>query len=223
VRRYPAPVLPLPDRHQARRRLPRLLLGLVLCGAGVAGMVRARLGLGPWDVFHQGLADRTGIAIGTVSILVGFLVLLAWIPLHRGTSLALGVGTLSNIVVIGLVIDVILAVSPDPTSTPLRWALMLAGPVLVGVGCGFYVGAGLGPGPRDGVMTGLAGHGVPTWIARTGIELTALLAGWLLGGTVGIGTVWFAVAIGPVVHLALAHLTIDPDDHVERITVVSGE
>ena len=208
-----------PSAAAARRRLPRLLLGLVLCGMGVAAMVRARMGLGPWDVFHQGLSDRTGIPIGTVGILVGFVVLLAWIPLRQ----RIGLGTLVNIVVIGLVIDAILAVTTDPSAYGVRAALMVAGPLLVGLGCGLYIGAGLGAGPRDGVMTGLTARGVPTWIARTGIELSALAAGWLLGGTVGVGTVWFALAIGPVAHVALDRFTMDPDDHVEAITVVSGE
>ena len=100
---------------------------------------------------------------------------------------------------------------------------MVAGPLLVGLGCGLYIGAGLGAGPRDGVMTGLTARGIPTWIARTGIELSALAAGWLLGGTVGVGTVWFALAIGPVAHVALDRFTLDPEDHVEAITVVSGD
>ncbi len=208
-----------PTAASARRRFPRLLVGLVVCGVGIAGMVRARLGLGPWDVFHQGLSDRTGVPIGTVGILVGFAVLFCWIPLRQ----RIGLGTVCNIIIIGVVIDALLAATSDPSAFAVRVALMVAGPVLVGVGCGLYIGAGLGPGPRDGVMTGLADRGVPTWIARTGIELSALAAGWLLGGTVGVGTVWFAVAIGPVAHVALERFTMDPDDHVEAITVISGE
>jgi len=219
VGRYPATVFAFPTAASARRRLPRLLAGLVLCGIGIAGMVLARLGLGPWDVFHQGLSDRTGVPIGTVGILIGFAVLLAWIPLRQ----RIGLGTVCNIVIIGLVIDAILAVAPEPSAFAVRVVLMAAGPVLVGVGCGLYIGAGLGPGPRDGVMTGLADRGIPPWIARTGVELSALAAGWLLGGTVGAGTLWFALAIGPVAHLALDRFTMDADDHVEAITVVSGE
>lgn len=208
-----------PTMASARRRLPRLVAGLVMCGVGVAGMVRARLGLGPWDVFHQGISDHSGIPIGTVAILVGFVVLLAWIPLRQ----RIGLGTILNIVVVGLVIDAVLAVAPEPSSLAVRWLLMAAGPILVGVGCGLYIGAGLGPGPRDGVMTGLADRGMPTWVARTGIELTALAAGWLLGGTVGVGTVWFALSIGPVAHVALRRLTLDPADHASDVVVVSGE
>lgn len=189
-----------------RARLPRLLLGLVLCGWGIAAMVAADLGLGPWDVLHQGLSRSTGIPIGTVGIIVGALVLLLWIPLRE----KLGIGTILNVVVIGVVIDLTLLVLPTPDSLWLRVLELGVGPILFAIGSGFYIGAGLGPGPRDGLMTGLARRGLPVGRIRTGIELTALGAGWLLGGTVGIGTAYFAVVIGPLVSWFLRRLTI-PD------------
>lgn len=191
----------LPDvfiRHkpsEIRLRLPRLMLGLVLCGWGIALMVAANLGLGPWDVLHQGLSQLTGVPIGMVNILVGAAVLLAWIPLRQ----RLGVGTLLNVVVIGVVIDLTLLVLPEDASLGWRIVELAFGPVLFAVGSGFYIGAGLGPGPRDGLMTGIARRGPSVALVRTGIEMTALAGGWLLGGTVGIGTVYFALVIGPLV------------------------
>jgi uncharacterized membrane protein YczE len=202
--------------HAIVRRLPRLLLGLVLCGVGIATMVLANLGLGPWDVFHQGISRHTGVAIGTVGIITGFVLLPAWVPLSE----KIGVGTLLNIVVIGVVIDGILAVFAAPSDPVVRFVLMAIGPILFGIGSGFYIGAGVGPGPRDGIMTGLAAKGRPVWLVRGAIELVVLLAGWLLGGSVGVGTVWFALGIGPIVHLALHLLRMDP---IEPFTVVGAE
>lgn len=184
--------------------MPRLLPGLVLCGFGLALMVLGDLGLGPWEVLHQGLSERTGVPIGTVGILVGFLVLLAWLPLRQRA----GVGTLCNVVLIGLVVDATLALAPEPAGTAARWACMLAGVVLFGVGSGLYIGAGLGPGPRDGLMTGLAARGHSLRLVRTLIELGALMAGWALGGTVGVGTLVFAFGIGPLVQLFLGRFTV---------------
>jgi len=190
---------------ELRRRLPRLLTGLVLCGTGLALMVLADLGLGPWEVLHQGLSHRTGIPIGRTGILVGFVVLAAWVPLR----LRPGLGTVCNVVLIGLVIDAVLALVPPPTGMAVRAAVMVAGVVLVGIGSGLYIGAGLGAGPRDGLMTGLAGRGVGSVRAvRTAIELSALSGGWLLGGRVGIGTIVFALGIGPLVQAALGRLTV---------------
>jgi uncharacterized membrane protein YczE len=191
---------------ELRRRLPRLLFGLVLCGAGIAVMVAAELGLGPWDVLHQGLANLTGAPIGTMSIAVGAGVLLLWIPLHERP----GLGTVLNVVVIGVVIDLALLVLPTPAGLGARIPMMLAGPVLFAIGSGFYLGAGLGSGPRDGVMTGLARRGWPVGVARAAIEFTVLGLGWVLGGTVGLGTLAFAVSIGPLVHVCLPWLAI-PD------------
>ena len=191
---------------ELRRRLPRLLVGLVLCGLGIASMVAADLGLGPWDVLHQGLSRRSGIPIGTTAILVGLVVLGLWFPLRERP----GVGTVLNVIIVGAVIDLTLLVLVTPAALWLRWVMMLAGPVLFAIGSGYYIGAGLGSGPRDGVMTGLARRGIPVGVARAAIELTVLLAGWLLGGTVGAGTLAFALGIGPLVHLFLPRLSV-PD------------
>lgn len=192
-------------RRELRRRLPRLVFGLVLCGLGIASMVAADLGLGPWDVLHQGVSERTGVPIGTVSIGVGVLVMLLWLPLRERP----GLGTVTNVVLIGVVIDLTLLWLETPESVALRTVMMVAGPLLFGIGSGFYIGAGLGPGPRDGVMTGLAARGLPVAGARTAIELSALGVGWLLGGTAGLGTLVFAFGVGPVVHWALPRLATD--------------
>ena len=205
-------MLPLPDRRELARRVPRLVAGLVLCGVGIASMVLADLGLGPWDILHQGISKRTGIGIGTVGILVGLGVLLLWIPLRQ----RIGVGTVLNTILIGVTIDVVLAVAPDPTHIALRSGLLLSGIVLMGVGIGMYIGAGLGPGPRDGVMTAFADRGYSVRVVRTLIELSALAGGALLGGSVGLGTVLFALLIGPIVHHTLPWLTIAPRAAVER-------
>ena len=170
-------------------------------------MIRARLGLGPWEVLHQGISERTGVPIGTVGIVVGLLVLLGWVPLKQ----RLGVGTITNAVLIGLTIDAVLARTGDPSNVAVRLGCMVAGITLFGVGSGLYIGAGLGPGPRDGLMTGIAGHPrtrLSLRAVRTAIELSALAGGWLLGGTVGIGTIAFAFAIGPLVQLSLGRLTV---------------
>lgn len=191
--------------RETLRRLPSLLLGLYLFGAGIAVMVAADLGLGPWDVFHQGLSELTGLSIGRIINLVGLAVVLGFIPLRE----KVGLGTILNAIVIGVAADLTATVLPALTSTPIRWTAMLAGPVLIAIGSGFYIGAGLGPGPRDGIMTGLARRGVDVWKARFGIELTALLIGVLLGGSVGFGTIWFAVSIGPLVQFFLRRLTMN--------------
>lgn len=195
-------MLASPSATELRRRLPRLLLGLVLCGLGIATMVAAELGLGPWDVLHQGLSKMTGIPIGTVGIAVGVLVLVGWLPLRERP----GIGTVLNVLLIGVVIDVTLLWLQTPEPVWQRWAYMLAGPVLFGVGSGFYLGTGLGSGPRDGIMTGLARRGLPVGVVRAAIEVGVLVLGWVLGGTVGIGTVVFALTIGPIVHVALPRL-----------------
>ena len=195
-----------PPADRLARRLGQLLVGLVLYGASDALLVLGGLGLDPWDVLHQGLARRTGIPIGTWTIIVGAAVLLMWIPLRQRP----GVGTACNVIVIGTVMDVVLAVVPAPQALPLRWASLLAGVALNGVATACYIGAGLGPGPRDGLMTGIARRGHSLRLVRTSIELSVLVAGWLLGGTVGVGTVLYAVSIGPLVHLLLPRLTIRP-------------
>src|SRR5919197_4363398 len=168
-------------RRQLPRRLIQLYIGLLLYGLSGALMVRSRLGLDPWDVFHQGLAGHLGLAIGTVVIIVGAAVLLLWIPLRQRP----GFGTLSNAVVIGLAMNWSLALLPTPSPLVWRIAEMVSGIVLCGVATGMYIGAALGPGPRDGLMTGLVRRtGRSIRLVRTGIELTVLAIGWLLGGTV---------------------------------------
>src|SRR5581483_9118900 len=179
------------------RRLVQLYLGLVLYGASASLMVLARLGLNPWDVFHQGLAKHSGLAIGTWSILVGLVVLLLWIPLRQRP----GIGTVSNVVFIGGTMDVVLSQLSPPHALPLRIVCLVAGVVLNGVATGAYIGAGLGPGPRDGLMTGLAARGHSIRVVRTALEVTVLITGWLLGGTVGVGTLLYAVSIGPLAHM----------------------
>ncbi|TNH27149.1 hypothetical protein FHG89_18895 [Micromonospora orduensis] len=186
-------------RHRPARRLSQLYVGLVLYGVSMALMVRSDLGLDPWDVFHQGLAERTGLSFGTVTIGVGALVLLLWIPLRQRP----GLGTVSNVVVIGLVVDATLALLPAGGPLGVRIALLVTGIVVNGAATGLYLGAQLGPGPRDGLMTGFVARR-PGWsvrLVRTVIEVTVLALGWLLGGTVGVGTVAYALAIGPLAHL----------------------
>lgn len=198
----------IPTRDRLGHRLRRLVLGLVLCGLGIAFMVAADLGLGPWDVLHQGVSRNTGIPIGTVGIIVGLVVLLGWIPLRE----RIGIGTVLNVIVIGVVIDLTLLGLDTPDAMTLRVGYLLLGPLLFGIGSGFYIGAGLGSGPRDGLMTGLARRGLPVHGVRTGIEVTALVIGFLLGGTAGIGTLLFAFTIGPLVHVFLPRLRVDDRD-----------
>ncbi|MGK0482263.1 MAG: putative membrane protein YczE [Planctomycetota bacterium] len=188
------------------RRLPRVVLGLVLFGIGVAMMVSADLGLGPWDVFHQGLSRLTGVPIGRVIIGVGLVILIGFIPLRE----KVGVGTLLNALLIGATVSVALALFGRPDSMLLRGALVVGGPIVIAIGSGLYIGGGLGPGPRDGLMTGLARRGIKISRARTGIELTVLAAGLALGGTVGFGTLWFALGIGPLVAYCLPRLSMEP-------------
>jgi uncharacterized membrane protein YczE len=191
--------------HRPVRRLTQLYAGLVLYGASMALQIRAGLGLDPWDVFHQGVADRTGLSFGTVVIVTGALVLLAWVPLRQRP----GFGTVSNVFVIGIAVDATLAVIPHAGSAPVAVAMLLAGVGLNGVAGGAYIGAGLGPGPRDGLMTGLVRRtGRSVRLVRTSIEAGVLIAGAALGGTVGIGTVVYAISIGPLVHVLLPRLTV---------------
>ena len=186
------------------RRLLALYLGLVLFGVSIALLVVSGLGLDSWDVFHQGLADRTGLGLGTVVILVGAIVLALWIPLRERP----GLGTVSNVIVIGLAIDGSLVFLPEPSVLAWQVVFMVAGIVLNAIATALYIGAGFGPGPRDGLMTGLAKRGYSIRLVRTSIEVAVLGAGWLLGGTVGIGTVLYALSIGPLVHFLLPRLTI---------------
>ena len=189
------------------RRLVQLYAGLALYGASMALIIRSTLGNMPWDVLHQGIAGRIGWTIGAVSILVGALVLLAWIPLRQRP----GLGTVSNVVVIGVAVDATLAVVPAPGDLPLRVALLAAGVGLNAVATAAYIGVHLGPGPRDGLMTGLVRRtGRSVRLVRTSIEVGVVATGWLLGGTLGVGTVVYALAIGPLVQLLLPRLSLRP-------------
>jgi uncharacterized membrane protein YczE len=175
-----------------------LLIGLIGYGFSMALMIKAGLGLDPWDVFHQGLAGRTGLSFGLITAIVGVGVLLAWIPLRNRP----GIGTVANVIVIAVVVDASLAVLPAPSALPIRIAMMIGSVVLNAISTVLYIGAGMGPGPRDGLMTGLVARtGISVRVVRTSIEATVLAVGWLLGGTVGVGTVVYALGIGPLVQL----------------------
>ena len=200
------PALSSPYARAVQARIPGLLVGLVLFGIGIALKLRSGLGLSPWDAFHQGVANHLPLSIGVVTILVSGLVLLAWIPLRQ----RVGVGTLINAVLVGVIIDITLRVVSETGSTIVSWAYLLGSVGLIGLGSGLYIGARLGPGPRDGVMIGLAARGLSIRVARTLIEGTVLLSGWLMGGAVGIGTVVFAVLIGPLVQFFLRRLDRGP-------------
>lgn len=188
------------------RRSVHLLAGLVLFGVSLGLVVRADLGLAPWDVLHQGLAQRSGMSLGTVVIIVSLIVLAAWVPLR----LRPGIGTLANAVLVGLVADLTLALIPAVDALGVGIAMLVAGTAVNAVGTALYVGAGFGPGARDGLMVGLASRGYSIRAVRTAIEVAVLAAGWLLGGTVGVGTVVFALAIGPLVHRLLPLLALLP-------------
>ncbi len=191
------------------RRLLQLFLGLGLYGLSIAMIVRAGLGLDPWDVLTQGVHERfagpAGISFGMVVNLIGVAVLLLWLPLRQKP----GIGTVANVLVIGTVANIGLGWIPVDLALPLRAGLLIGGIVLNGVATGAYVGAGLGPGPRDGLMTGIVARtSWPVKWVRTAIEITVVAVGWLLGGSVGLGTILYAVAIGPLVHVFLPMFTI---------------
>jgi uncharacterized membrane protein YczE len=218
-----ATLRPVPIRFKPVRRLVQLYLGLVGYTVSMALMIEARLGNQPWDVFHQGLAKRTGLSIGTIIVIVGAIVLALWIPLRQRP----GFGTISNVVVIGVGTDVALAVIPTPGPLALRIGYLVGGVLLCGLASGLYIGARLGPGPRDGLMTGLAARGHSLRLVRTGIEVTVVAIGFLLGGTVGIGTLIYAVSIGPLVQLMLPLFDTHPDSSPVRVAqkraTVTGE
>lgn len=197
------------------RRIAQLLVGLFLYGAGSALTIEAGLGVDPWTVFAQGLSVRTGIGIGWITNIVGLCVLVLWIPLRQKP----GVGTVANILLVGTSMQVVLGVVPPMSGFAAQLATLLGGILMVAVASGLYIGARFGPGPRDGLMTGMhARLGWPIWLCRALVELSVLLVGWLLGGTVGLGTVLFAVLIGPLVHVALPLL-----DTRRRTTIVPAE
>ncbi|WP_234433901.1 membrane protein YczE [Streptomyces rimosus] len=194
----------------AGRRLPRRLVhlytGLVLYGLSMGLQLRAGLGLEPWSVLNQGISRHTGLSIGTVTIVSGALILLLWIPLRQRP----GLGTVSNVVILGLVMDATLALVPDISALAVRIPLLITAILLNGMATGLYISARFGPGPRDGLMTGLHHRtGRPLRLVRTCIEVTVLSAGFALGGSVGVGTVLYALAIGPLAQFSLRFFTIE--------------
>ncbi len=206
------------SRHgRLGRRSIQLYAGLALYGASSALLVRAGLGLEPWNVLHQGLAELTELTIGVVSIVVGAAVLLLWIPLRQRP----GLGTVSNVFVVGLAMDGTLALLPDAHALAVRVPLLLAGIVLNGVATGLYIAADFGPGPRDGLMTGLHRRtGRSIRLMRTGIEVAVVVTGFLLGGTIGVGTVLYAVSIGPLAQFFLRMFAVPAAS--DRSTVVAA-
>ncbi|MDV3220826.1 hypothetical protein [Intrasporangium sp.] len=208
--RRSVPLLNLSPREQLRagrlpRRVVQLFVGLTLYGVSMAMMLRAALGLDPWDVFHAGVTLRVPMTFGQVTIVVGALVLLLWVPLRQWP----GLGTISNVVVIGLAADAGLALIATPSGLAPQLALLVSGLVLNGLAGGLYIGSQLGPGPRDGLMTGLSHRtGLSIRLVRTGLEVTVLGVGWLLGGPIGLGTVLYAIAIGPLVQFFLPRVTV---------------
>ncbi|HQG12280.1 MAG TPA: hypothetical protein PK219_13990 [Dermatophilaceae bacterium] len=194
-----------PPPRRLTRRLIQLYAGLVTFAFGEALILEAGLGVIPWDVFQQGLVNHWGLTMGTWSIIVGVAVLLLWIPLRQRP----GIGTVSNAIVIGAALDPMLRAIEAPESLGWRAAYLVAGILINGVATAAYIGARLGPGPRDGLMTGLVRlTGRSVRLVRTGLEVTVVLIGWALGGNLGLGTVVFAVSIGPVVHVFLPKLTV---------------
>jgi uncharacterized membrane protein YczE len=184
---------PLKDRPI--ERLIRCVFGLSLFGIGIGMQKAGNLGLPPWDVFHDGVSKIINVPFGRTIIITSAFVMLLWIPLRQAPGLA----TILNAIEIGVTADIFLSIVPQAHSMPLRIFLMLGGIVITGIGSGFYIGAGLGPGPRDGLMIGLAKRGINVGKARTGVEIAVLISGMLLGGSIGIGTIAFAVLIGPIV------------------------
>lgn len=190
------------------RRLPQLFVGLVLYGTSMALLIRGSLGVMPWDVLHQGVAHHVPISFGQVVIATSIVVLGLWFLIRQ----APGLGTVANAIVIGLVVDPALALIPEPTALPARIGLMTAGIVLNGMATAMYIGAQLGPGPRDGLMTGLARRtGRSLRLIRTSIEVVVLIVGWLLGGVFGVGTVAYALAIGPLTQAMLPWFVVRLD------------
>ena len=193
------------NNHRIVGRLAQLWFGLGLFGASLALMVQARLGLGPWDVLHQGIARMAGVSIGWVVVAVSFVVLLVWIPLRQRP----GFGTVSNALLVGFAVNGTLEVLPAPQLLAVRLTYLAGGVALNAVATGLYIGARLGPGPRDGLMTGLASRGHSLRAVRTAIEVTVAVVGFGLGGSLGLGTVVYAVAIGPLVQTVLSRSALE--------------
>ena len=198
--------LPLPHDRLVQRFV-RCIVGLASFGLGISCFLAADLGLAPWDIFHQGLGEKIGISTGIVIEITGVIILLLWIPLRE----RMGWGTVLNAIEIGLVVFLVADHLPEPHSVAVRLPYMLLGLILVAVGSALYIGAGLGSGPRDGLMLGLSKRGISVRVARTGIELTVLVVGLFLGGTIGIGTVAFTFGIGPLVQFFLPRLRLRDD------------
>lgn len=195
------------------QRFIRLNIGLIVFGFALALMLEAKLGLGPWDILHQGISIRTDISsqifgknidltsVGMISIIVGAAIMLLWLPLKERP----GIGTILNVIVIGIMIDVWMFVLPNTNNLIIRFLMILIAPILVALGTILYIGAEMGPGPRDGLMTGLAKRGIPIAVARTSMESIVLIVGFILGGNIGIGTIWFAFSIGPFIQLIIQY------------------
>lgn len=221
-----AELLPLTPRQQltagrTSRRLVQLLAGLTLYGVSMGMMIRSTLGLDPWDVFHDGVRRHLPLSFGTVVILTGVVVLLLWIPLRQWP----GLGTVANVILIGLATDATLAVLEPPEALAVRVPLLVGGVVLNGLAGAMYIGSQFGPGPRDGLMTGISRRsGLSIRLVRTSLEVSVLIAGWLLGGVVGLGTVLYALAIGAVIQFFLPLLTVDLSAAAEQTpSAVDGE
>ena len=191
-------------RYRLGRRLVRCLVGLALFAVGISLQMNANIGAPPWDVFHQGVAKQTEISIGKIIVMTGFALLTLWIPLKQKP----GLGTILNALEIGLVADIALEIIPEPNNILIRIIMVVVGIVTVAIGTGLYIGSALGPGPRDGLMTGLAKRGIPIRVGRTAIEITVLIVGMILGGQVGIATFAFAFGVGPLVHFFLPRLAV---------------
>lgn len=200
----PIEVVMWPRGRDWARRVPRMFVGLVFLAVAVVLALRANFGLAPWDVLHQGLGDQLGLPMGTTAIIVGFVVLILWLPLREKP----GLGTVANMICVGLFIDLMTPWFPHATNPIERGVFLALSLVCFGIATGLYIGSGLGAGPRDGLMTSIAGRGVPIWLVRTVIELTVLAIGWVLGGTVGVGTAILAFGIGPCAHVALRVLRL---------------
>ena len=181
------------------KRIPQCFFGLFLCGIGLAFTIEAKLGLNPWDVFHDGFSQLINVRIGFAGIITGFIVLLGWIPLRQKPFL----GTILNILTIGNVLDLTMYLIPTPEEIWTRHVYLYLGTVLFAMGVGIYIGSGLGPGPRDGIMTGIAKRGPSVRATRIGIDFTAFITGVLLGGSYGYGTIFMVIVVGPIVQFSL--------------------
>ena len=191
-------------RDRLGRRLVRCLIGLAIFAVGISLQMNANIGAPPWDVFHQGVAKQTDISIGNIIVITGFSLLLLWIPLRQKP----GLGTILNALEIGLIADVALEIIPEPNNILIRIVMVVVGIITVAIGTGLYIGSALGPGPRDGLMTGLAKRGIPIRVGRTAVEVTVLIIGYALGGQVGVATFAFAFGVGPLVQFFLPRLAV---------------